>query len=154
LGTTILKGVAGRIMKDVILYWSPSCSTCQKAARWLDRRGVKVAKFRDIKDAPLTRAEVEALAKMLGGPEDLFSKRAVKYREMKLGEREVSPAEMLDLMTGEYTFLKRPIMVIGDKAIASFFERTFDSFLAENYFEGSQNRERQRKSFVHRGSRR
>ena len=116
--------------------------------------GVKVTKFRDIKDEPLSRLEVEALAKLLGGPEDLFSKRAVKYREMKLGEREVSPAEMLDLMSSEYTFLKRPIMVIGDKAIASFFERTFDSFLAEHYLGGGQNRERPRKAFVHRGSRR
>jgi len=142
------------IMNDVVLYWSPSCSTCQKAARWLDRHGVKVTKFRDIKDEPLSRLEVEALAKLLGGPEDLFSKRAVKYREMKLGEREVSPAEMLDLMSSEYTFLKRPIMVIGDKAIASFFERTFDSFLAEHYLGGGQNRERPRKAFVHRGSRR
>jgi len=142
------------IMNDVVLYWSPSCSKCQKAARWLDRRGVKVTKFRDIKDEPLSRLEVEALAKLLGGPEDLFSKRAVKYREMKLGEREVSPAEMLDLMSSEYTFLKRPIMVIGDKAIASFFERTFDSFLAEHYFERSQNQERPRKGFVQRGSRR
>ena len=91
---------------------------------------------------------------MLGGPEDLFSKRAVRYREMKLGEREVLPDEMLDLMTEEYTFLKRPIMVIGNKAIASFFERTFDSFLAEHYFERSQNPERSRKGFVNRGSRR
>ena len=141
-------------MKDVVLYWSPGCSTCQKAARWLDRRGVKVAKFRDIKDEPLSRTEVEALAKMLGGAEDLFSKRAVKYREMKLGEREVLPDEMLDLMTEEYTFLKRPIMVIGNKAIASFFERTFDSFLAEHFFERSQNPERPRKGFVDRGPRR
>ena len=121
-------------MKDVTLYWSPGCSTCQKAVRWLDRRNVKIAKFRDIKDEPLTREEVEGLAKMLGGPEGLFSKRAVKYREMRLGEREVLADEMLDLMAAEYTFLKRPIMVIGDKAIASFFERTFDTFLADNYF--------------------
>lgn len=129
-------------MKDVTLYWSPGCSTCQKAARWLDRRKVKVTQFRDIKDDPLSREEVERLAKMLGGPEGLFSKRAVKYREMGLGEREVSPSEMLDLMTGEYTFLKRPIMVIGDQAIASFFERTFDGFLAENYFERRLSRGR------------
>jgi arsenate reductase len=140
-------------MKDVILYWSAGCSTCQKAARWLDRRGVKVAKFRDIKDQPLSRAEIEDLAKMLGGPADLFSKRTVKYREMKLGEREVPTAEMLDLMSSEYTFLKRPIMVIGDKAIASFFERTFDSFLADNYFGKSQNRERQRPRFGPRAHR-
>ena len=129
-------------MNEITFYWSQGCSTCQKAVRWLGRRDAKISKFRDIKDEPLSRNEIEKLAKMLGGPEELFSKRSIKYREMKLGEREVPPAEMLDLMSGEYTFLKRPIMVIGDKAVASFFEKTFDSFLRENYFARRENRQR------------
>ena len=121
-------------MKDITFYWLPNCSTCQKAERWLDRRGVKISKFRDIKEEPLTRKEVEDLAKMLGGPAELFSKRAIKYREMKLNEREVPAAEMLDLMTDEYTFLKRPIIVIGNRAVAGFFEKSFESFLTQNYY--------------------
>ena len=121
-------------MKDIKMYWLPHCSTCQKAVKWLDRRGIKVTEFRDIKEEPLTRAEVEQLSKMLGGPENLFSRRAVKYREMKLNEREVSPAEMLDLMTDEYTFLKRPVMVIGGQAEAGFFEKFYKIFLEENYY--------------------
>lgn len=121
-------------MKDLKLYWLPHCSTCQKAVKWLDRRGIKVTEFRDIKEEPLTRAEVEELAKMVGGPENLFSRRAIKYREMKLNEREVTPAEMLDLMTEEYTFLKRPIMVIGGRAEAGFFEKFYKLFLEENYY--------------------
>lgn len=121
-------------MKEIKMYWLPHCSTCQKAVKWLDRRGIKVAEFRDIKEEPLTRAEVEQLSKMLGGPENLFSRRAVKYREMKLNEREVSPVEMLDLMTDEYTFLKRPVMVIGNRAEAGFFEKFYKIFLEENYY--------------------
>ena len=107
---------------------------------WLERRGVKIAEFRDIKEEPLARNEIGDLAKILGGPAELFSKRAIKYREMKLGEREVLPAEMLDLMTDEYTFLKRPIMVIGKHATAGFFEKSFESFLNQHYYEPSQNR--------------
>lgn len=126
----------------VTFYWLPNCSTCQKAVRWLERRGVKITEFRDIKEMPLTGKKIEELAKMLGGPAELFSKRAIKYREMKLNEREVSPAEMLDLMTDEYTFLKRPIMVINDHAVAGFFEKSFESFLKQNYYTPSQNRER------------
>ncbi len=121
-------------MKEVKLYWMPNCSTCQKAASWLERRGVKVTEFRDIKENSLSRVEVEELVKMLGGPGELFSKRAVKYREMKLNEREVLLAEMMELMTDEYTFLKRPIMVIDGKAVAGFFEKSYLSFLDENYF--------------------
>ncbi len=121
-------------MKEVTLYWLPHCSTCQKAVRWLERRGVAVTKFRDIKDEPLSRGEVTNLAAIVGGAESLFSKRAVKYREMKLGERTLSDEEMFELMTDEYTFLKRPTIVIGEKAIAGFFEMSFESFLDQNYF--------------------
>jgi arsenate reductase len=128
-------------MKDVTFYWLPNCSTCQKALGWLGRRGVKISNMRDIKEEPLTRNEVEKLAKMLGGPAELFSKRAVKYRELKLHEREVPPTEMLDLMTDEYTFLKRPILVIDAHATAGFFEKSFESFLQQHYYEQSQSRE-------------
>ena len=122
-------------MKDVTIYWLPDCSTCQKAVRWLERRGVKIANFRDIKEEPLTRNEIEELAAIVGGPAELFSKRAIKYREMKLSEREVPFAEMLDLMTDEYTFLKRPIIRIGDQAEAGFFEKSYEYFLEKNYYE-------------------
>ena len=121
-------------MKDVTFYWLPNCTTCQKAMRRLERHRVSVTKFRDIKEEPLTHEEVEKLAKMLGGASELFSRRAVKYREMKLNERELSDAEMLDLMSTEYTFLKRPILVINGKAAAGYFEKFFDIFLSENYY--------------------
>lgn len=116
-------------MKNITFYRLPDCGTCQKAQRFLERHGVEITQFRDIKEEPLSRREVEKLARMLGGAENLFSRRAVKYREMKLNERELSGAEMLDLMASEYTFLKRPILVIDDEAVAGFFEKTFESFL-------------------------
>jgi arsenate reductase len=121
-------------MKDTTFYWLPNCTTCQKAKRRLERHRVSVTKFRDIKEEPLSREEVEKLAKMLGGASELFSRRAVKYREMKLNERELSEAEMIDLMATEYTFLKRPILVINGQATAGYFEKFFDIFLNENYY--------------------
>ncbi len=93
-----------------------------------------VTQFRDLKEEPLIREEVENLAKMLGGAGELFSRRAVKYRELKLNERELSEEEMIDLMATEYTFLKRPILVINGKATAGYFEKFFDMFLNENYY--------------------
>ncbi len=121
-------------MKEVKLYWMENCSTCQKAVRWLDRRGVKITKFRDIKEEPLSRTEIERLVKMLGGADELFSKRAVKYRELKLSEKALSAGEMVELMSGEYTFLKRPIMEIDGHATAGFFEKSYLSFLDRHYY--------------------
>ena len=90
--------------------------------------------MRDIKENPLSREAVENLAKLLGGADELFSRRAVKYREMKLSERKLSDAEMLDLMTEEYTFLQRPILVLNGKAVAGFFERYWNQFLEDNFY--------------------
>jgi len=121
-------------MKKIEFYWLPNCSTCQKAKNFIERHGIRDYELRDIKENPLSREEVEKMAKMLGGAENLFSKRAIKYREMKLNERTLSNAEMLDLMTNEYTFLKRPILVIDGKAEAGFFEKFMNKFLDENYY--------------------
>ena len=121
-------------MKDAIFYWLPDCTTCQKAKRRLERHNVSITQFRDLKEEPLSRKEVENLSKMLGGADELFSRRAIKYRQMKLNERELSEEEMIDLMADEYTFLKRPILVVGGKATAGYFEKFFDIFLNENYY--------------------
>lgn len=121
-------------MDDVTFYWLPNCSTCKKAKSHIERHGVRDFALRDIKEEPLTRAEVEQLAKLLGGADELFSRRAIKYREMKLNERALSKDEMLELMAEEYTFLKRPILVYKGKAIAGFFEKFWDRFLEENHY--------------------
>jgi len=114
---------------EIQFYWLPDCTTCQKAKRRLDYHRVAVTKFRNIKDEPLAREEIERLATMLGGAKNLFSRRSVKYRELGLKDKTLSETEMLDLMAGDYTFLKRPILAAGGQAIAGFFEKEYDEFL-------------------------
>ena len=115
-------------MGKIYFYGLPNCTTCQKALRRLDYHRVPDVVKRNIRDEPLTREEIEKLAKLLGGAENLFSRRSVKYRELGLKDKTISADEMLDLMTEEYTFLKRPILVVGNKAIAGFFEKEYDAF--------------------------
>lgn len=123
-----------KVMKNVKFYWMSNCSTCQKAKNYIERHDIKDYELRDIKENPLSREEIKDLAKLLGGTNELFSRRAVKYREMNLKEKNLSEDEMLDLMTEEYTFLQRPILVMNGKAIAGFFERFWNAFLEENYY--------------------
>lgn len=115
-------------MDEIYFYGLPNCTTCQKALRRLDYHRVQNVKKRNIKDEPLTREEVEKLAKMLGGAENLFSRRSTKYRELGLRDKVISEEQMLDLMASEYTFLKRPILVAKGKAVAGFFEKEYDDF--------------------------
>lgn len=115
-------------MNEVYFYGLPNCTTCQKALRRLDYHGVPNIIKRNIKEEPLSREEIEQLANKLGGAENLFSRRSVKYREMGLRDKSLTANEMLDLMAGEYTFLKRPVLVAGNTAIAGFFEKEYDAF--------------------------
>ena len=113
----------------VTVYGLPHCSTCQKAVAYLEGKGVEVDRFRDLKTDRLSADEVRALAERVGGVEKLFSRRAMKYRQMGLHEREVSEEEMLRLMTEEYTFVTRPLVVAGQGAVAGFAPKRLDALV-------------------------
>ena len=113
----------------VTVYGLPHCTTCQKAVAYLEGRGVAVDRFHDLKTDRLSADQVRGLADLVGGPEKLFSRRAMKYRQMGLHEREVSQDEMLRLMEEEYTFITRPVVVAGDRATAGFSPKRIDSLV-------------------------
>lgn len=71
--------------------------------------------LQDIKAQPLTLAELEVLKKLSGSYESLFSRRAKLYREMGLGQRNLSEEDYKYYILQHYTFLKRPVVVVDDK---------------------------------------
>lgn len=112
----------------VALYWLPHCSTCVKAHDWLVSHGVSVATTHDIKAERLPLATVEALVAGIGSAEALFSKRAMKYRQLGLHEQTLTDADMLKWMHEEYTFIKRPVLVLSDgRVLAGFSAKTYAS---------------------------
>lgn len=113
-------------MKHVKLYGLPHCSTCQKAVAYLEELGVEIENFHDVKENQLSKKEVEKLVKLVGGAENLFSKRAMKYRSLGLNEMELSDDQLVDYMVEEYTFIRRPVMVFGDTALAGFSKKKYD----------------------------
>src|SRR5258708_23974315 len=115
--------------KRIDFYELPHCSTCQKAKGYLEAQGADLANVRDIKTNPLSRAEVEHLASLVGGPENLFSRRAIKYREMGLANQELSPDDLIRLMSEEYTFIKRPVIVRGNSAVSGFNSKHVDDLI-------------------------
>jgi len=71
--------------------------------------------LQDIKSEKMTPAQVDQMIEMAGSALALFSKRAMKYRAMGLHEKELSDAEMRQLIIDEYTFLKRPVLILNDQ---------------------------------------
>jgi arsenate reductase (glutaredoxin) len=113
----------------VEVYWLPYCSTCQKAVGYLRERGAEISGYRDLKANPLSEDEVRELAAKVGGVETLFSRRAMKFRQMGLHERTLDDDEMVRLMAQEYTFVTRPVVVRDERAAAGFSARRIDALI-------------------------
>ena len=97
--------------------------------KYLEEKGVPVRSFRNLKEEPLSVDEVRDLAAKAGGAEALFSRRAMKYRSMGLHERQLSHDDLLRLMSEEYTFVTRPVIVNGDRATAGFSAKRVDELV-------------------------
>lgn len=98
-------------MKKTI-YYLPTCSTCQRIMKELgvDDSWIK----RDIKSSPILKKEVDAMKRLSGNYESLFSRRSMKYRAWGLNEKLLTESDYRDLITKEYTFLKRPVVILDE----------------------------------------
>ena len=95
----------------------------------MEGKGVEVESFRDVRAQPLSAAEIRELAAKVGSVDGLFSKRALKYRAMGLHEQTLSDDDLVRLMTEEYTFITRPVIVRGDRATAGFSAKRVEELL-------------------------
>lgn len=98
-------------MKKV--YHLSTCSTCQRILK--EWNVDETVELQDIKTEQMTAGQVDEMIQLAGSASNLFSKRAMKYRAMGLHERELSETEMRQLIMDEYTFLKRPVLIIDDE---------------------------------------
>lgn len=64
---------------------------------------------------------------MAGSYEALFSRRALKYKEMKLKDKQLTEKDYRDLILQEYTFLKRPVVIKGKKIFIGSEKKTVEA---------------------------
>ena len=101
----------------IVVYQKPTCTTCRQVHAALEESGVDFEAV-DYYVDPIPRAKlIELLRKMGMKPRELLRTREEIYRKMKLGERELSDAEIVDLMIEHPDLMQRPIVEKGAKAI-------------------------------------
>lgn len=96
------------------MYHLGNCTTCQAIIKetGVDKKGFDM---QDIKFEKITPAQLDAMKKMAGSYEALFSRRAMKYKEWGLKDKNLTEKDYRQYILDEYTFLKRPVTIIGDK---------------------------------------
>ena len=95
------------------IYYLSTCDTCARILKEINPGATVV--LQDIKHEPITPSQLEEMKKRAGSYENLFSKIARKYRSMGLHETILTEANYRKYILLEYTFLKRPVMLFGDK---------------------------------------
>lgn len=96
------------------IYHLATCKTCQKVIAALnDGEGFEL---QNIKENNISAEQLDGLKEKVGSYEALFSRRAMKYRSMGLQDKTLTEADYRQLILDEYTFLKRPVVII-DEAI-------------------------------------
>jgi len=71
--------------------------------------------LQDIKTERITEGQLDEMANLAGSYAALFSRRAMKYKAMGLNKMTLSEAEIKKLILEEYTFLKRPVLVLENR---------------------------------------
>ncbi|MEL6304062.1 MAG: ArsC/Spx/MgsR family protein [Bacteroidota bacterium] len=94
------------------IYHLGTCSTCQRILKELAPLDDVV--LQDIKNEPIIAAQLDEMKALAGNFENLFSRRAMLFRQRGLHEKELSENDYRDLILEQYTFLKRPVMLFDD----------------------------------------
>ena len=101
----------------ITVYQKPTCTKCRQTLGILKDRGVEFESV-NYYETPLNAAELRSLVKKLGiSPRELLRKGEQVYRDLKLGQREVSDDELIKLMVENPDLIQRPIVVRGKKAV-------------------------------------
>ncbi|MCC6401066.1 MAG: hypothetical protein IT227_09930 [Flavobacteriales bacterium] len=110
------------------IYHLATCTTCQRILKEVPK--LKRFELQDIKTRPITPAQLDALKKMAGSYEALFSRVALKYRALGLNTMTLTEKDYRKYILQEYTFLKRPVVVIGDQLFIGNAPKTVKAMVA------------------------
>lgn len=93
------------------IYHLSTCSTNQRIIKET-KIDTKSFIFQDIKKDAITPAQLEEMKTLAGSYEALFSRKAILYKTLQLKDKVLQEVDYRNYILEEYTFLKRPVVII------------------------------------------
>ncbi|MBO9199664.1 MULTISPECIES: arsenate reductase family protein [Niastella] len=108
------------------IYHLGTCTTCQAIIKetGIDKKGFEM---QDIKTDKITAAQLDEMKSRTGSYESLFSRRAMKYKEMGLKDKALTENDYRQLILEEYTFLKRPVVFVNDQTFVGSEKKNIEA---------------------------
>ena len=110
-------------MKKIILYSYLKCSTCRKAAKWLESRDFEFKLIDIVKEPPLVNYLNLALEQYSDDKKRIFNTRGKAFKILNLDVNGLSREEIIQLLLSDGKLIKRPFLICEEeKVILGFNE--------------------------------
>lgn len=119
-------------MPNVLFVEYPKCSTCKKAKKYLDEKGVSYTSRHIVEDNP-TVEDLKEWHRLSGLPiRRFFNTSGMLYRERNLKavlDAGATDEECYEILAENGMLVKRPILITETTAIPGFREATWEEAL-------------------------
>ena len=109
----------------------PKCGTCRKAEKWLKDNKIEY-QYRPIKEENPGLEELKIWKERSGLPiSKWFNTSGLLYKENNMKDKvKILPEEeLLQILASDGMFVKRPVMLAGDKVLVGFNEQEWEDTL-------------------------
>ena len=112
--------------KTVTFLHKPTCATCRKARRFMEKRGYKL-NYRDLIKDRLSAAELQ---KLMGthDHEDFLNPRSEIFQKKNMEDNPPSRREAIGLMAKYPDLIRRPVIVAGGRVVIGYDENGMSRF--------------------------
>lgn len=113
------------------VYCYSKCSTCKKALKWMDDKGIKYELI-DIKESNPDEKTIRKYHKKSGLPlKRFFNTSGMLYRELELAKKlpDMSEDEQFKLLASDGMLVKRPMLVTDKAVLTGFREKEWEDAL-------------------------
>ena len=104
-------------MKKIIFYSYFKCSTCRKAAKWLDSNDFEYKLIDIVKEPPLFEYLNLALEQYSDDKKRIFNTRGKAFKTLNLDIDGLSREEIIQLLLSDGKLIKRPFLVYEEKKV-------------------------------------
>ena len=116
-------------MKKIIFYSYLKCSTCRKAAKWLEEKNLEYQLIDIVKEPPLSKYLNLAFEQYSADKKRIFNTRGKSFKSIDIDVYGLSKGETIQLLSTDGKLIKRPFLIFGEKIILGFDESEYSNHL-------------------------
>ena len=104
-------------MKKIIFYSYSKCSTCRKAAKWIESKDFEYQYIDIVKEPPLLDYLNLALEQYSADKKRVFNTRGKAFKSINIDIYSLSKDEIIQLLLSDGKLIKRPFLVYEEKKV-------------------------------------